>query len=134
MILIVDDEEIILELLEEYLDSFNKEILRATSVPEALRLLQSHKFQLVISDIVLKSGRGNSIHTYMRKSGGVHEHTPLLLISGQVPGVDDLDSNSRFLAKPFTQEELIENIRELFPKKANQKMHPLLKNIIGGGS
>jgi FixJ family two-component response regulator len=61
-----------------------------------------------------------------------------VLISGQVGGVDNLDPKSRFLPKPFNQEELLETIRDLFPKEnkkqSKQQMHPLLKNLLGGDS
>lgn len=134
MILIIDDEQDILELLEDYLGPLKKEVHRATSVPEALKLLQKNTYQLVVSDIVLKSGRGNSILSYMRQKGGPHCATPVVLISGFVKNIDknEMDDLTRFLAKPFSQDDLIETIKELFPKKESNSLHPTLKKLISG--
>lgn len=134
MILIIDDEENILELLEVYLQGKATSILRAKSVPEALKLLQKNTFKLVISDIMLESGSGKSIHRYMRKKGGNHENTLLLLISGSVGDPGLLDEKTKFLAKPFDEQELMAAIKGLSSQKNKEALHPELKKILGSKS
>ncbi len=139
-VLIIDDEEDILDLLEEYLACDKNEIFKAKSVPEALRYLQKQTFKIVVSDLVLETGKGESVLRYMRQPGGIHQNTPILLISGKVEKPNDLKGKTSFLAKPFSQEEFLTAINRLIKKPAKKtssqgvkkkSVHPSLKKIIG---
>lgn len=142
MILIIDDDQGIRELVSEILSSDFDEIDLSASVPEGLKHLQKNTYQIVICDIILGSGRGDSIYTYMRKKQSPHEKTPILFISGHEEAPSVGDGKCSFIAKPFGQEDFLKAVRDLLEKKSSQgggsdkkpnkaALHPHLKKLIG---
>ncbi len=145
MILIIDDDPEIRELLGDFLEDFSGTLHYAESVPQALSRLQKHHFQFVVCDLVLGAGHGDNVFNYMRKKGSVHKKTPVLFISGQKEGPAVQDELCSFLAKPFSQESFLEEIKALLAKKTPQKndkgqgenqaksaVHPHLKKLLSG--
>lgn len=145
MILVIDDEEGIRELIEAYLSAYKGEVHTAKNVPEALKLLQTNNYEVVVCDLVLGSGHGNSVFSYMRKPKSPHNKTPVLFISGHQSGPKDQDDFSSFLSKPFSEDEFLQAIKDLIRKtkepqsnsgedgaKTKVGLHPDLKKILGG--
>ncbi len=143
MILVVDDEVEVCELITEYLGSEDKEVISAYNVPQALKAVKEKKFSAVICDLMLGTGKGESVLTYLRKKGSGHEKTPCLLISGvKSPENIALGTYDRFLSKPFSREEFLEALADLMgneaeevaDRKSNQEksaLHPDLRKLLG---
>lgn len=102
-ILVVDDQQEITEFLEMYLDDFG-DIRVANSGPEALSLIETLKFDLIISDINMRPMTGIELGVEVRK---LFLLTPIIFFSGEVNGEQrykhDLDviGNSYFVDKNY---------------------------------
>ena len=112
-ILIIDDDERLRELLDEYLTEKNYKIHHSDDFNSGKEILEYFIFDLVIIDRMMPSGDGiNLINIIKEKS-----NTPIILltamgepenkIEGLKIGADD------YLAKPFEPEELFLRIQKL---------------------
>ena len=112
-ILIVDDDERLRELLDEYLTEKNYKIYHSDDFNSGKEILEYFIFDLVIVDRMMPSGDGiNLVNIIKEKS-----NTPIILltamgepenkIEGLKIGADD------YLAKPFEPEELYLRILKL---------------------
>ena len=112
-ILIIDDDERLRELLDEYLTEKNYKIYHSDDFNSGKEILEYFIFDLVIVDRMMPSGDGiNLINIIKEKS-----NTPIILltamgepenkIEGLKIGADD------YLAKPFEPEELFLRIQKL---------------------
>ena len=112
-ILIIDDDERLRELLDEYLTEKNYKIYHSDDFNSGKEILEYFIFDLVIVDRMMPSGDGiNLVNTIKEKS-----NTPIILltamgepenkIEGLKIGADD------YLAKPFEPEELFLRIQKL---------------------
>jgi len=123
-ILIVDDDERLRELLENYLVEKNFKVFTTDDFLSAKEVLSYFIFDLIIVDRMMPSGDGiDLINTIKKKSS-----TPVIMltamgesmnrIEGLKTGADD------YVTKPFEPEELylrIKNLLEYFNHKLNQK-------------
>ena len=123
-ILIVDDDERLRELLENYLVEKNFKVFTTDDFLSAKEVLSYCIFDLIIVDRMMPSGDGiDLINTIKKKSS-----TPVIMltamgesmnrIEGLKTGADD------YVTKPFEPEELylrIKNLLEYFDHKLNQK-------------
>ena len=112
-ILIIDDDERLRELLDEYLTEKNYKIYHSDDFNSGKEILEYFIFDLVIVDRMMPSGDGiNLVNIIKEKS-----NTPIILltamgepenkIEGLKIGADD------YLAKPFEPEELFLRIQKL---------------------
>ena len=112
-ILIIDDDERLRELLDEYLTEKNYKIYHSDDFNSGKAIIEYFIFDLVIVDRMMPSGDGiNLINIIKAKS-----NTPIILltamgepenkIEGLKIGADD------YLAKPFEPEELYLRIQKL---------------------
>ena len=112
-ILIIDDDERLRELLDEYLTEKNYKIYHSDDFNSGKEILEYFIFDLVIIDRMMPTGDGiNLINIIKEKS-----NTPVILltamgepenkIEGLKIGADD------YLAKPFEPEELFLRIQKL---------------------
>lgn len=106
-ILIVDDNYDMLELLQRNLKSLNFHVYKASSVPEAIEVLQSTPINLLITDLQMPEINGIELVKY------ASEHFPSLpkLVITGYPSVDTAINAVKsgaldYLVKPFTNEEL----------------------------
>ena len=112
-ILIIDDDERLRELLDEYLTEKKLDVYVCDDFKDAREIIQYFIFDLIILDRMMPSGDGiNLINIIKEKS-----NTPVILltamgehenkIEGLKIGADD------YLAKPFEPEELFLRIQKL---------------------
>lgn len=121
-ILIVDDNYDMLELLHRNLKSQNFHTYKASSVKEAIEILQFSTIDLLITDLQMPGINGIELVKY------VQEHFPAipkLVITG-FPSVDGAIEAVKsgaldYLAKPFTNEELKAAVQNLIVSKENAK-------------
>jgi len=112
-ILIIDDDERLRELLDEYLTEKNYKIYHSDDFNSGKEIIEYFIFDLIIIDRMMPSGDGiNLVNIIKEKS-----NTPIILltamgepenkIEGLKIGADD------YLAKPFEPEELYLRIEKL---------------------
>ena len=129
-ILIIDDDERLRELLEEYLIEKNYKIYLCDDFTSGKDIIEYFIFDLIIIDRMMPSGDGlNLVNTIKKKS-----NTPVILltamgeaenkIKGLKIGADD------YVSKPFEPEELYLRIEKLL-SLYNQKKERITSIIFG---
>ena len=110
-ILIVDDESMVLDFLKDvlsgYEDQFN--VHTAGSGEEALRIMETHRFSLLITDIRMPGIDGFEL---LRQAKDKNPETRFMVMTAH--GSDDLFKKSveygaiEFLKKPFTMDRFVQ--------------------------
>jgi DNA-binding response OmpR family regulator len=111
-ILIVEDEPLIARFLARGLHAEGYETLVASDGAQALSLLSSHAFDLVVLDLLLPVRSGFDV---LEAAAGAERPPPVLVLSAR-QGVDTkvaaLDGGAcDYLAKPFSFDELLARVR-----------------------
>lgn len=115
-VLIVDDEEIMLEIGREILESLGYQVLTAENgvVATALYERERENIDLVMLDIVLPGMSGGEIFAALKK---INPTVKVLLVSGYSPGGEVAEilaeGGCGFLQKPFDLFKLSQLLREL---------------------
>ncbi|MFT6067742.1 MAG: two-component system sensor histidine kinase and response regulator WspE [Bacteriovoracaceae bacterium] len=116
-ILIVDDEEMILEAYNDFLDGQDFQVTLTKSPQEAWKILEESRFDLVITDLDMPFLNGEELIEIIRKNV-FNRAVPIIIASGNSNKIHESqalrDPSLFLLKKPFTKEELLENIVELF--------------------
>ena len=112
-ILVVDDDQRLRELLEDYLKEKNFKIYLCDDFSSALKVFDIFLFDLVIIDRMMPSGDGINLIEKIKKNKSI----PIIMltamgeidnrIKGLKYGADD------YLAKPFEPEELFLRVKNL---------------------
>lgn len=119
LILLVDDEEEILDFLERILSS-RYTILKAADGKEALKIMEGHAIQLVVSDVMMSGMDGFELCRTI-KSTLDHSHVPVILltakntIQAKVEGLE-LGADA-YIEKPFSKEHLLAQISSLLKNR-----------------
>jgi DNA-binding NtrC family response regulator len=116
-ILAVDDSPDTLEVLRRNLTSNGYQVATASSVQEALRLLQQGPVDVVVTDFKMPGLSGLDLVRHVRDN---YKATEVLLITGY-PTVEDAvvavkTGADDYLSKPFTDEELLAAVQRAFDK------------------
>ena len=114
IVLIVDDDEAVLEITEEFLRRAGREPRLASCGREAIDLFQkgSAEIGVVVLDLTMPDIDGREVLQSIRR---VRADVPVILATGHAP--DRLtanfsdDSRVSFLQKPYDPEQLLEAIR-----------------------
>jgi DNA-binding response OmpR family regulator len=115
-VLIVDDEELIRSFLEMALEDFNCEVQFAESGKEGYTKALEFRPDLIISDILMPGGTGESLVRKIREEGPEGFEPRIILISGysklteveaREMGVDAL------IPKPFHLDKMVQSIRQV---------------------
>ncbi len=118
-VLVVDDSRAMRTYVGGALKNrFDCALTEAKSGFEALRYLPREAFDLVITDINMPDINGHELIRLIRRSGRFAE-VAILIISTQASDRDrervlTLGANS-FLAKPFSPNDLVDEVDQLFP-------------------
>ncbi len=112
-LLLVDDDPSLLKLLGMRLSSEGFKVTTAESGPEALKLLQKEKIELVISDLRMDEMDGMALFDEIQKQ---HPNLPVIILTahGSIP--DAVAATQRgvfsFLTKPVDKDALYKAIDE----------------------
>ena len=110
-ILVVDDDTLLAEMFSRYLTASGYAVTTAESGEEALSLLKSSRFDLVLSDIYMQGKDG---FTVLAACKTWHPETKVILCSGdcayQTVSAAFNNGADGFLAKPFPAGQLREQI------------------------
>ena len=113
-ILVVDDAPDTLELIQRNLTTSGYQVFTASSVDEAIRILDGTPVDLVITDLKMPKISGMDLVRYVREN---LKDTEVMMITGYptVEGaVSAVKAGSReYLTKPFTDEELLSAVKRV---------------------
>lgn len=106
-ILAVDDQQVILDLISAMGQTSGYQISTAQNGQEALKLLENHKFDLVLTDLSMPGMSGLELS---KKISDQNLNIPIILITGWGVNIDEqklrYSGISQVLYKPFKIEEL----------------------------
>jgi two-component system cell cycle sensor histidine kinase/response regulator CckA len=115
-VLLVEDEDLVRELVREFLESAGYEVLEAHDAEDAVRLARAaaHPIDLLVTDIVLPGMNGPDLAKRLRE---IVPRLRALYVSGY-PGdamfrQGAFEPGLAFLAKPFTRHVLTQRVREI---------------------
>ena len=113
-ILLVDDDEVILSSLSSLLHSVGFEVASAGNVPEALRLILSNHYDVLLSDLHMPApGDGLTVISAMRSA---HPGAVTLLLSSfpemDVAAQSIVRQADEILIKPMSVAKLVETIND----------------------
>jgi len=111
-VLIVDDDPQILRLVQRILGGRAVTVLSAPRPSEALRICESERVDLLISDVSMPEMDGNRLADRVMK---LRPETSVLLISGVRDGALRKNGRVKFLKKPFFPADLIRLLGEMLP-------------------
>ena len=114
-ILIVDDDEEMSSVLEDTLNAKGHLVTSAPSGPEALEILSREKVDVVVTDFNMPDMTGLALAVEIHNRWDPYA-PPIILMSGtfsreMVFPENELSDVAAFLAKPFSEETLMEAIR-----------------------
>lgn len=116
-ILLVDDAPDTLEVLQRNLESEGYRVFTAADVPSAIRTLEQATFDLVITDYKMPKISGLDLVRHVREN---FKDTEVMMITGY-PSIGGAvgavkAGAAEYLAKPFTDEELLSSVRNVLDK------------------
>jgi two-component system alkaline phosphatase synthesis response regulator PhoP len=115
-IMVVDDNPDIITIVRTILEGKGYNVFSATSGPELLNLLKTHKPDLIILDIMMPEMDGLEVLT--RLKGATETATiPVILLTAKVQYEDVLGGYKLgadyYITKPFTSTQLVNGINLL---------------------
>jgi len=134
-LLIVDDDERIRSLLQQFLIQSDYLVSTAENAKQAITLLSAIEFDLIILDVMMPGQDGISFTTKLRN---LKNNTPILLltargeiedrIKGLEAGADD------YLPKPFEPKELLLRINAILRRMADLKEEQIMPKTLNFGN
>jgi DNA-binding NtrC family response regulator len=126
-LLVVDDAFDTREVLQRNLSSQGFQVFTASSVSEAVRVLESISIDLVITDLKMPDASGLDLVRHVREN---LKDTEVMMITGY-PSIEGAvmavkSGAEDYLTKPFTQEELLAAVRLALDKLR-------VKRVVRGG-
>jgi CheY-like chemotaxis protein len=119
-ILVIDDDSPMREVVGEMLRLEGHVVSMAENGREAIPLLTRHRFDLVITDLIMPEKEGIETISEIRRTD---KHIPIVAISGGGRlGPGDYLQTARYigadatLAKPFARQELLATIEALLER------------------
>jgi two-component system, OmpR family, KDP operon response regulator KdpE len=117
-ILVIDDEAQIRKLLNITLQSFDYNVIEATTAKEGITAVSSHPPDLVLLDLGLPDQNGHEVLKHLRE----WYSNPVIILSVQSDEEDiikALDNGANdYLVKPFRTGELVARVRSALRKAA----------------
>jgi DNA-binding NtrC family response regulator len=139
-ILIVDDSPDTLEVIQRNLEAQNYRVSTSPGAVEAIKILESAPIDLVITDLKMPEVDGLSLIRHIQEN---FKDTEVMMITGY-PSIEGAveavkTGAEEYLAKPFTDEELLRAVESVLKKAATRKaaltrspkVPPIRHGIIG---
>lgn len=106
-LLLIEDDELLRELLHEFLADDGFTVVEAQDGKTAQSLLQSDTYDVILCDLFMPNMDGISLIRWLRGQG---QSIPVIILSGTIStdinqALKDLNVTDRFF-KPLTSEEL----------------------------
>lgn len=115
-VLVVDDEQLIRNVIREYLEEENYQVLEASNGVEALESVKNNRIDLIILDIMMPKKDGYATLKEIREE----EKIPVIMLSargeeydkllGFELGIDD------YITKPFSPKELMARVKAVLKR------------------
>ena len=137
-ILVCDDDKEILEAIEIYLSQEGYKVLKAYDGEEALKLLDKHKVDLLIIDVMMPKLDGIRATLKIREKNAL----PIIILSAKSEDADKIlglnVGADDYVTKPFTPMELLARVNSqlrryrMFAEKLRDREENQNIHVIGG--
>ncbi|MCH8062326.1 MAG: response regulator [Chloroflexi bacterium] len=113
-ILVVDDDQVLLDVLNEILTLRGHEVVTAVDGQEAIELLHTERFDLIITDIVMPRKTGVDV---LNEARDIDPRYPVIVITGN-PSEETTEKLIRvgayeFIVKPFDNDRVLTAVTKL---------------------
>ena len=115
MILIVEDNPNARHLFARILSSVGHEVIQSGDGDDAMHLLDTHQFDLVITDLALPKMTGFGLISHIRLNW---PRLPIILVTGYLSpdaGKKILDEFVEYIPKPVDRNRLVATVNRLLP-------------------
>jgi len=115
-LLIIDDDQSVLNLLENYLTNNNYDVVCVSNGLDGLKRIESGEngFDLIITDLVMPDMNGKELSEKIIK---LYPDIKVLFTSGYTENhlvkSGELENNINFLPKPYTAKSLLTFVRKI---------------------
>ncbi len=112
-VLLVEDDPAVRRLVRISLELSNYDVVEAKDGLEGLLLLDMHKPDAVVLDLMMPDVGGERVLAQLRQTPETKE-TPVVIITGKpevAPEVMGMVGNDNFFAKPFDPEAVISRLK-----------------------
>jgi two-component system OmpR family response regulator len=123
-ILVVDDNQDIRELIIRMLDFEDYDILTANDGEEALKIIKSHRFDLILLDVMMPGKSGIEVLSEIRSSKDSQIKNLAVVMITAKSLIDDIDAAlsagaTSYIVKPFRAEAIKQKVRNIFEVREN---------------
>lgn len=108
-VLVVDDDPLVLMGTVDMVEDLGHEVCEASSASEALGLLKTRRVDIVLTDQAMPGMTGTEL---ARELSRTHPEVPVVLVTGYADLPKDTPATLTRLAKPFTQADLDQVLRD----------------------
>ncbi len=130
-VLIVDDENDVLNLLENWLTKESYDVKRAESGLEALNMVGIYAPDIVVTDLYMEGMDGMALLTELHNDNPL---LPVIMLSGQAQIPDAIKAmhlgTSAFITKPINQEEFLDIVKKVSPNLDKNALNEFTKDIV----
>ncbi|MDO7906740.1 response regulator [Paenibacillus sp. JX-17] len=123
-ILIAEDEAALRFLLTETLEDEGYEVAEAEDGRAALELLAGETYDLIILDYMMPEHTGIEVCERLRSGDGPNSGKPVILLTAKAQEQDRKRAEqvgvSRYIAKPFSPLQLLDEIEELLSAEGQE--------------
>jgi PAS domain S-box-containing protein len=118
--LVVDDDPLVLTNMSAMLTDLGHKVFEAASASEALDILRrENSIELVLTDHAMPRMTGSELSEQIRKDW---PHLPVILATGFAELPPGLDPQQQTLAKPFTQQDLMQAVAAALSEPKDRKV------------
>jgi CheY-like chemotaxis protein len=125
MILVVEDDDAVAMMIQDYLSAHEYRTARAADGREAVEMVQNLRPDLVVMDLMMPRLTGGEAATALRRDP-LTEKIPIVAISAvaDVTSIAEMLPLDEVLPKPFDLDDLIAAIEKLLPATAQPPADP----------
>lgn len=132
-VLIVEDEDILREIMKDYLLNDGYKVLEATDGKEALSLFEEHEVHLIILDIMLPELDGWTVCRRIRKISNV----PIIMLTARVDEDDTLLGfelgADDYVTKPYSPPILLARAKRLIESRNSSTVNTTNEDTLTSG-
>ncbi|WP_189008099.1 response regulator transcription factor [Paenibacillus marchantiophytorum] len=130
-IMIVDDDKEIAELMRDYLEDEQFEVVEAYNAVQAIEAIERNRVDCILLDVMMPGQSGLDLCRQIRKT----QDTPILFLSARGDDMDKIRGLSLgsddYIVKSATPEEVVARIKAVLRRYGRQDKNPKLELDFG---